>query len=96
LGGIQGFAAPLALPDAFPGPATGEAPTKRPGFLGQAVGGIHDSIEFWKETFDEEIYVENILCHGYKIPVKMSLEESCERYCEKNNKSPCNEAAYVR
>jgi hypothetical protein len=86
VGGTQGFAVPLASQDAFPGPATGEAPSKCPGFLGQVVEGIHDSIEFWKETFEEDIYLENIHRHRYKIPVKMLLEESCTRYREKNNK----------
>jgi hypothetical protein len=42
------------------------------GFLGKAVGSIHDpdTIEFWKKTFTEDVYVKNILREGYKFPLK--------------------------
>jgi hypothetical protein len=59
------------------------------------VGGIHDSVQFWKETFESDVYVENILQQGYTIPVKMSPDEAKTVYLERNNKSARNEAAYV-
>jgi hypothetical protein len=68
--GVQGFAAPPTPQEAFPGPAAGEAPRKPPGFLGRAVGGIHYSVQFWKETFESDVYVENILQYGYKFQLK--------------------------
>jgi hypothetical protein len=93
--GVQGFAAPPTPQEAFPGPATGKGPPKPPGFLGRAVGGIHDSVQFWRETFESDVYVEIFLQHGYKIPVKMSPGEAKTVYRERNNKSARNEAAYV-
>jgi hypothetical protein len=68
------------------------------GFLGKAVGSIHDpdTIEFWKKTFTEDVYVKNILREGYKIPVKMSPEERSTIYRERNNKSARSEMDFVR
>jgi hypothetical protein len=90
------FSAPPAPPEAFPTSTVGAATTKCPGFLGRPVGGIHESIEFWKETFDKDKYVEGILKHGYKIPVKMTDDEAATVYREKNNKSARGESSYIR
>jgi hypothetical protein len=70
----------------------------QPGFLGKAVGSVHkpETLKFWKKTFKEDVYVENILCKGYKIPVRMSQEEAGRYYREKNNKSARNEIEFVR
>jgi hypothetical protein len=69
-----------------------------PGFLGTAVGHIHEAatIAFWKETFEDDVYVENILKDGFQIPVKMSPEEASTVYRERNNKSARDEMAFVR
>jgi hypothetical protein len=99
IGGFNEFSALPAEKDAFPGlAAAGHAPLLDSGFLGRAVGRVHEptSVKFWKETFEKDIYVENILLHGYKIPVKMSVEEATKTYREKNNKSARDEMPYVR
>jgi hypothetical protein len=67
-----------------------KAPTEpAPGFLGRAVGSLHEKsmIKFWKETFEKDFYVENILNHGYKIPIKMTPEEAATPYRERNKNS---------
>jgi hypothetical protein len=75
------FVAPLPPPDAFPGQTEAGPSTvsstgpSTPGFLGSAVGSIHESLRFWKEMFEEDIYVEHILKEGYKIPVEMTAEQ---------------------
>jgi hypothetical protein len=73
-----------ALPvssDAFPKRREGETPwASCSGFLGQAVGGIHARLDFWKEKFDKDKYVFNIIEHGYKIPVKMTPGERSQHY----------------
>jgi hypothetical protein len=53
------------------------------------VGSVHElsMIKFWKETFEKDFYVENILNHGYKIPVKMTPEEAATPYRERNKNS---------
>jgi hypothetical protein len=99
VGGFNEFSAPTAEKDAFPGlTAAGHVPLPDSGFLGRAVGSVHEptSVEFWKDTFEKDIYVENILRVGYKIPVKMSTEEATKTYREKNNKSARDEMPYVR
>jgi hypothetical protein len=94
--GAVEFSAPLATPGAFPTQAAVKGIPKHSGFLGKAVGSIHQSLKYWKETFGEDVYVEQILRHGYKILVKMSGAEAKTVYREKNNKSARNEMAYVR
>jgi hypothetical protein len=99
IGGFNEFSAPSAEKDAFPGlTAAGHLPLPNSGFLGRAVGSVHEptSVKFWKETFEKDIYVENILRFGYKIPVKMSTEEATKTYREKNNKSARDEMPFVR
>jgi tRNA(Phe) wybutosine-synthesizing methylase Tyw3 len=99
IGGFNEFSAPPAEKDAFPGlTAAGHAPLPDSGFLGRAVGSVHEPtlVKFWKETFERDIYVENILRLGYKIPVKMSTEEATKTYREKNNKSARDEMPFVR
>jgi hypothetical protein len=90
------FSAPPAAPDAFPGQAAGEGQTAAAaGFLGQAVGSIHESKDFWKKTFEYDPYVWRILEEGYKIPVKRTAEEKATRYREKNNKSARDNMDFV-
>jgi hypothetical protein len=67
-----------------------------PGCLGKAVGSVHESPKYWKDTFEEDSYVMSILENGYKIPVNMSDIERRTRYSEKNNQSARNEMTYVR
>jgi hypothetical protein len=45
------------------------------GFLGKAVGSVHESLKYWKDTFEDDAYVRSILENGYKIPVNMSDTE---------------------
>jgi hypothetical protein len=66
------------------------------GFLGKAVGSVHQRLDVWKEMFEEGIYVWNIIEHGYKIPVQMTPIERATRYREKNNQSACLEMPFVR
>jgi hypothetical protein len=99
VGGFNDLSAPPAEKDAFPGlAAAGHVPLPDSGFLGRAVGSVHepDLVKFWKEIFKKDIYVENILRFGYKIPVKMSTEEATKMYREKNNKSARDEMPFVR
>jgi hypothetical protein len=99
IGGFNEFSAPPAEKDAFPGrTAAGHAPLPDSGFLGRAVGSVHEptSVKFWKETFERDIYVENILRLRYKIPVKMSVEEATKKYRERNNKSARDEMPFIR
>jgi hypothetical protein len=49
-----------------------------PGCLGKAVGSVHESPKYWKDTFEEDSYVMSILENGYKIPVNMSDIERIE------------------
>jgi hypothetical protein len=65
-------------------------------FLGGAVGGLHEAIQFWNNTFEKDDYVYNILKHGVKIPVKMTAAEAATHYRERNNKSAREEMTYVR
>jgi hypothetical protein len=57
---------------------------------------LHEAIQFWKNTFERDDYVYNILQHGFKIPVKMTPAEAATRYRERNNKSAREEMTYVR
>jgi hypothetical protein len=91
------FSAPSVPPEAFPGQVADKGrPAAVAGFLGRAVGSIHQSIEFWKETFEEDPYVWLILDKGYKIPVRMTVEEKSTRYRERNNKSARDNMDFVR
>jgi hypothetical protein len=96
--GPSEFSAPPAPPDAVPSQTAAGIQQPSSGFLGKAVGNIHDpdTIDFWKKTFTEDVYVENILREGYKIPVKMSPEERSIIYRERNNKSARLEMDFVR
>jgi hypothetical protein len=96
--GPSEFSAPPAPPDAFPGRTAAGIRQPSSGFLGKAVGNIHDpdTIDFWKKTFTEDVYVKNILQEGFKIPVKMSPEERSTIYRERNNKSARSEMEFVR
>jgi hypothetical protein len=60
-------------------------------FLGKAVGSVHESLKYWKDTFEDDVYVRSILENGYKIPVIMTDIERRTRYREKNNQSARNE-----
>jgi hypothetical protein len=95
--GPSEFSAPPAPPEAFPGQTAAGIRQPSSGFLGKAVGSIHDPdrIEFWKKMFTEDVYVKNILREGYKIPVKMSPEERSTIYRERNNKSARSEMDFV-
>jgi hypothetical protein len=90
------FSAPPAAADAFPGKAPGEGRLTFSGFLGKAVGKVHESVEFWKETFENDPYVMKILREGYQIPVKMTSAKRSTRYRERNNQSARNEMDFVR
>jgi hypothetical protein len=96
VGGILEFSALLASQGAFPRRAADEGIPKHSGFLGKVVGSIYQSLKYWNEIFGEDIYVEQILRHGYKIPVKMSESEAKTVNREKNNKNARSEIAYVR
>jgi hypothetical protein len=92
------FSAPSAARNAFPGLAAadeGRSPAD-PGFLGKAVGKIHENLKYWEETLDHDSYVLNILKYGYKIPVKMTAEQKATIYREGNNKSTRSEMEFVR
>jgi hypothetical protein len=52
-------------------------------------------LEFWKEKYDKDEYVFNIIEHGYKIPVKMTPVERSQHYRERNNQSARNEMPFV-
>jgi hypothetical protein len=72
VGAFQEFSAPRAPPEAFPRRKGGKDVIHgQPGFLGKAMGSVHDpkTLKFWKKTFEEDVYVENILHEGYKISV---------------------------
>jgi hypothetical protein len=91
------FSAPPVPPEAFAGQAADEGrPAAVAGFIGRAVGSIHQSIDFWKETFEKDPYVWLILEKGYKIPVKMTTEEKSTRYRERNNKSARDNMDFIR
>jgi hypothetical protein len=57
---------------------------------------FHQLIDFWKETFEEDPYVWSIVEKGYKIPVKMTVEEKSTRYRERNNKNARDNMDFVR
>jgi hypothetical protein len=66
IGGFNEFSAPPGEKDTFPGlAAAGCTPLPNSSFLGRAVASVHKpaSVKFWKETFERDIYVENILRH---------------------------------
>jgi hypothetical protein len=91
------FSAPSAARKAFPGLAAADEgrSSADPGFLGKAVGKIHENLKYWEETLDHDSYVLNILKHGYKIPVKMTSEQKATIYREGNNKSTRSEMEFV-
>jgi hypothetical protein len=96
-GGPVEFSATLTPTDATPGPTRSSVPaTASSGFLGRAVGTIHESIGFWEETFEKDVYVSGILKNGYRIPVRMTPEQRATIYREKNNKSARTEMDFVR
>jgi hypothetical protein len=89
-------ALPVSL-DAFPGRRRGETPRATcSAFLGQSVGKVHVRLDFWKEKFDKDEYVFNIIEHGYRIPIKMTPGERSQHYRERNNQSARNEMPFVR
>jgi hypothetical protein len=91
------FSAPSAKPGAFSSPVGNEdLPAVASGFLGKAVGTVHENLEYWEQTFKADPYVSLILKNGYKIPVKMSAAQRITRYREKNNQSARNEMDFVR
>jgi hypothetical protein len=96
-GGPIEFSATPTPTDAISGPTRSSAPTTASsGFLGKAVGTIHKSIGFWKETLEKDVYVLGILKDGYKIPVRMTPEQCSTIYQEKNNKSTRTEMDFIR
>jgi hypothetical protein len=96
-GGPIEFSASLTPTDTIPGPTRSRAPmTASSGFLGKAVGTIHESIGFWKVTFEKVVYVLGILKNGYKIPVQMAPKQGSTIYQEKINKSARTEMEFVR
>jgi hypothetical protein len=91
------FSAPSASSDAFTGPVAGDGRFPAiPGFLGKAVGSVHDNLEFWTETFEHDSCVMNILKNGYRIPVKMTAAHSATVYREHNNQSARLDMDFVR
>jgi hypothetical protein len=91
------FSAPSANPGAFSSPVGDEdLPAAASGFLGRAVGTVHENLEYWEQTFEAGPYVSSILKNGYKIPVKMSAAQRITRYREKNNQSAWNKMGFVR
>jgi hypothetical protein len=96
-GGPVEFSATPTPTDATPGPTRSSVPaTALSGFLGKVVGTIRESIGFWEETFEKEVYVSGILKNGYKIPVQMTPEQRATIYREKDNKSARTEMDFVR
>jgi hypothetical protein len=96
-GGPIEFSATPTPTEAIPGTTRSSAPTTASsGFLGKAVGTIHESRGFWKETFEKDVYVLGILKNGYKIPVRMTPKQRLTIYREKNNKSARTEMDFVR
>jgi hypothetical protein len=91
------FSAPLADQGAFSSHAgnVGQK-TAKSGFLGKAVGSVHENLKYWKDTFETDTYITSILEKGYRIPVKMSKAERTTAYRERNNQSARNEMPFVR
>jgi hypothetical protein len=88
-GGPIAFSVPLVVPDTVPDRVTNKDVRQPiPGFLGKAVGSVHSSLDYWKKTFEQDAYVENIILNGYKIPVKMSAEEAATRYRRRTTAAP--------
>jgi hypothetical protein len=84
-------------PNEFSSPVGDEdLPAAASGFLGKAVGTVHENQEYWEQTFEANSYVSLILKNGYKIPVRMSAAQRITRYREKNNQSARNEMDFVR
>jgi hypothetical protein len=99
LSGLHEFSAPHAAPDTFSGRTVWEGPAQPcPGFLVKAVGHIYEAetLKFWKENFDKDVYVENILRSIYNRPVQMMPEEAKTTYRERNNNSARQEMDFVR
>jgi hypothetical protein len=91
------FPAPPAAADAILGQLSGEGrPLPSPGFLGEAVGSLHESVDYWYATFDHDPYVFNILKYGFEIPVKMTDVERNTVYRERNNQSARKDMEFVR
>jgi hypothetical protein len=75
------FSAPLADQRAFSSHAgkVGQR-TAKSGFLGKAVGSVHENLKYWKDTFEADAYITSILEKGYRILVKMSKAERTTAY----------------
>jgi hypothetical protein len=54
--------------------------TAKSGFLGKAVGSVHENLKYCKDTFEADAYVTSILEKGYRIPVKMLKAERTRAY----------------
>lgn len=91
------FPAPSAVPGTTSAiKASGEGRPAVPGFLGKAVGSVHENLEYWKKTFEYDSYAFSILKDVYKIPAVMTAQERRTVYRERNNQSAHNEMSFVR
>jgi hypothetical protein len=66
------FSAPPRAPEALSMVQAGNKNISSTEFLGKAVGSVHESLTYWKDTFEDDVYVRSILEYGYKIPVSMT------------------------
>jgi putative alpha-1,2-mannosidase len=89
------FSAPLAKSGAFSVRTANKGRLAVPGFLGKAVGSVHDNLKYWEDTFEVDPYVMTILKEGYRIPVKMTAAQRNTVYRERNNQSAQNEMEFV-
>jgi hypothetical protein len=62
-------------------------------FAGEAVGSVHERLEFWKEKIGADKYVLNIVKEGYRLPVFPDTEWI--RYRERNNRSARDEEPFL-
>jgi hypothetical protein len=68
-----------------------EANLKR---LGEAVGFVHERMDFWKNNLEEDVYAEGVLKDRYKIPVDWKKKSAV--YQEEDNKSASENYSFVR
>jgi hypothetical protein len=64
-----------------------------PFFAGEAVGSVHQRLEFCKEKIGADEYILNIVKEGYRLPVFPGTERI--RYRERYNRSARDEEAFV-
>jgi hypothetical protein len=77
------FSSPLPrAPEALSMVQAGNENISSKEFLSKAVGSVHESLIYWKDTFEDDVYIRSILENGYKIPVIMTDIERRTRYRE--------------